>query len=601
MTSDVVSTPYELPKNKRILAVDDDPGILDAYIHLLQPREQRFSKLKAMMGTPVLTDASFELSIAQQGAAAIELIKESSQKKLPYAAAFIDMRMPPGMNGLATAKAIRAIDGRIFVVIVTAYSDHSIDEIYRELERDVLLLRKPFAEDELLQTARTSIDIWNRECHRVRQLDAAKKRGKLLEQNLFSGAVRAHKTREKKPRAHLSFLEDVPRVILLDPDRTMLAKLRRAFPQITQYVSFASSAFRRQRPPELLIARIDEDHSRRQRQLFEWMRERRYDTAFLLYGTGATTRVRTHLLRGALVDILPENSHEHLLAHSAQRLFELRACAYELSDPDWPLLGNTKAFKQALRDARKMAVVGQPVLLRGHAFDVAAVARYMHRMSAVPGPLKVLSSAVFVHCQSVTDVGHAFAQAMLKNVSAGLLIENIDSLATELSQALIQNVRAHGIELILCGSARAAAVADVANFEPFVIDIPAVAERHDDWRLLIDYFVLQYVLRTGEPHYLDQADIDVIGGKPITDLHHLRQAVFARLASKEAAEVHLPVKTEPLPPRVLADHINQIEAAVIAQTLKDCDGNISKAARLLGTRPNTLHYRLKRHGIEYKK
>lgn len=163
--------------NKRILAVDDDQGILHAYIDLLQGGEQRFSKLKAMVGVATPAAVNFELFTACQGEKAVELVKENTPKGLPYAVAFIDMRMPPGMNGLATAKAIRAIDPRVFVVIATAYSDHSVEAIVRELGGDVLILRKPFGEDELLQIARTLIDIWNREEHHLQQVHQAKQYG----------------------------------------------------------------------------------------------------------------------------------------------------------------------------------------------------------------------------------------------------------------------------------------------------------------------------------------------------------------------------------------------------------------------------------------
>ena len=44
-------------------------------------------------------------------------------------------------------------------------------------------------------------------------------------------------------------------------------------------------------------------------------------------------------------------------------------------------------------------------------------------------------------------------------------------------------------------------------------------------------------------------------------------------------------------------HVAAFEARLIEQTLKRCQGNKSKAARLLGLRPNTLHYKLERYGL----
>ncbi len=177
MTQAVALTPNDTSRNRRVLVVDDDQGILDTYTDILAPRPQRFAQLKSLVDVAEPPIANFELSVANQGEAAVELVRARSSQNLLYGIVFIDMRMPPGMDGLATARAIRAIDARVFIVIVTAYSDHSLDEINRQLGHDILLLRKPFTDDELLQIARTLIEIWNREGERVRRLDEAEGRG----------------------------------------------------------------------------------------------------------------------------------------------------------------------------------------------------------------------------------------------------------------------------------------------------------------------------------------------------------------------------------------------------------------------------------------
>ena len=77
--------------------------------------------------------------------------------------AFVDMRMPLGMNGLETAKALRKLDERIYIVIVTAYSDIGLEEIGRELGYGFLYLNKPFRQHEIKQVARMLADNWKRE------------------------------------------------------------------------------------------------------------------------------------------------------------------------------------------------------------------------------------------------------------------------------------------------------------------------------------------------------------------------------------------------------------------------------------------------------
>jgi DNA-binding NtrC family response regulator len=77
----------------------------------------------------------------------------------------------------------------------------------------------------------------------------------------------------------------------------------------------------------------------------------------------------------------------------------------------------------------------------------------------------------------------------------------------------------------------------------------------------------------------------------------LKASVFRRLQPKqerppEAADLDYDVTN-----KSLDEHVAEFEARLIAQTLKRCDGNKSKTARLLGLRPNTLHYKLERYGL----
>lgn len=53
----------------------------------------------------------------------------------------------------------------------------------------------------------------------------------------------------------------------------------------------------------------------------------------------------------------------------------------------------------------------------------------------------------------------------------------------------------------------------------------------------------------------------------------------------------------PQPDVPLAEHVSQFEARLIMQALERCGGNKSQAARLLGLRPNTLHYKIERYGL----
>ncbi|MCI5212330.1 MAG: hybrid sensor histidine kinase/response regulator, partial [Candidatus Electrothrix sp. ATG2] len=76
---------------------------------------------------------------------------------------FVGIRMPPGWDGMKTARRIRKIDPNIEIVIVTAYSDRSREEIARSVGtlHKLLFFRKPFDPDELMQVAVSLCDKWN--------------------------------------------------------------------------------------------------------------------------------------------------------------------------------------------------------------------------------------------------------------------------------------------------------------------------------------------------------------------------------------------------------------------------------------------------------
>lgn len=88
----------------------------------------------------------FQIDTASQGQEGVELIKKGINEGLPYALAFIDMRMPPGLNGIETIKEIWKLDRDIQTVICTAYSDYSWEETVNELgvNDNLLILKKPF-------------------------------------------------------------------------------------------------------------------------------------------------------------------------------------------------------------------------------------------------------------------------------------------------------------------------------------------------------------------------------------------------------------------------------------------------------------------------
>ena len=145
---------------RRILIVDDNTAIHEDFRKVLSPDsgpggiDRLDAELFGENGTAGEA-LRFELDCASQGTEALELVHQSMRVQTPYVAAFVDVRMPPGWDGLETTKRLWEADPRIEVVLCTAYSDYSWKQIVARLGYTdrLLILKKPFDGAEVRQLA----------------------------------------------------------------------------------------------------------------------------------------------------------------------------------------------------------------------------------------------------------------------------------------------------------------------------------------------------------------------------------------------------------------------------------------------------------------
>ncbi len=157
--------------NDRIIVIDDDTEIQQTYRIVLSDKEEDGNAAGIQLSEVLGMDLSrqqavsprFSISLAGQGPEGVAMVESAIEENQPFAVAFIDIRMPPGYDGLETAIRIRRIDPDIEIVIVTAYSDRSRDEIVQGVgaTEKLLFLRKPFDPDELIQLAMSLTAKWN--------------------------------------------------------------------------------------------------------------------------------------------------------------------------------------------------------------------------------------------------------------------------------------------------------------------------------------------------------------------------------------------------------------------------------------------------------
>jgi len=147
-------------ENRRVLVVDDTESIHADFRKILGagPDDKLLADAEvAVFGEANVTGEriAYNVDTAFQGLEAVDMVKAAKERGEPYAMAFVDMRMPPGIDGLDTVQRMWAHDPEIQIVIATAYSDYSWPEMQARLGQTdrLLLLRKPFDNAEVAQLA----------------------------------------------------------------------------------------------------------------------------------------------------------------------------------------------------------------------------------------------------------------------------------------------------------------------------------------------------------------------------------------------------------------------------------------------------------------
>jgi CheY-like chemotaxis protein len=163
--------------NRRILIIDDNVSIHDDFRKILETPKDSSSldqARAALFGeAPSLPPREdYELDFASQGREGCGMVHSAYGKGRPYALAFVDMRMPPGWDGLETIENLWYVDPTLEIVICTAYSDHPWEDVSRRVGSTdkLLILMKPFNSIEVTQLARSLTKKWNLACSVKQQI-----------------------------------------------------------------------------------------------------------------------------------------------------------------------------------------------------------------------------------------------------------------------------------------------------------------------------------------------------------------------------------------------------------------------------------------------
>ncbi len=156
-------------KSYRILIIDDNKSIHDDYRKVLSFENHAGNALvelsNLMFGSEkdAVYMPEFIIDSAYQGQQGIAAVEKSLKHKNPYAIAFVDIRIPPGLDGIETIKALWSHDPNVQIVVCTAYSDYSFTDIVKHLKRTnhFLIIKKPFDNIVLRQFACALVSKWD--------------------------------------------------------------------------------------------------------------------------------------------------------------------------------------------------------------------------------------------------------------------------------------------------------------------------------------------------------------------------------------------------------------------------------------------------------
>src|SRR5947209_14654141 len=154
--------------NHRILIIDDNPSIHSDFRDILCPAKSGSAAAKKLEAALFDEDEAapaqigFELDSAFQGREGLEKVEQALAEKRPYALAFVDVRMPPGWDGVETIARIWEVYPALQVVVCTAYSDYSWEEMRAKVGQadSLLVLKKPFDNVEVQQMAHALTKKW---------------------------------------------------------------------------------------------------------------------------------------------------------------------------------------------------------------------------------------------------------------------------------------------------------------------------------------------------------------------------------------------------------------------------------------------------------
>ncbi len=248
------------PDTLRILVVDDEQSMREVYQQILlpelpsphcdeKPPEDEFESFSlddGLFGGSAALSANppFELVLAQQGDDAVQVVKTSIKEGRPFSVIFMDIRMPPGPDGIWAAEHIRALDARVEIVMVSDELESIPDDIVSRVPPayKLMYLHKPFMHKEMTQLALALRVKWREEfelrsVHEQLERWIEERTGELINANeQLAGEIEERKRIEdalrKSEERHRIVLEAAPDPVVVYDKHGLVTYLNPAFSRV---------------------------------------------------------------------------------------------------------------------------------------------------------------------------------------------------------------------------------------------------------------------------------------------------------------------------------------------------------------------------------
>ena len=621
--------------NRRVLIVDDQQEIHDDFSEVLQhnPSETRSDEFAASFVDSERTASSqrFDLLHATSGQEAVDIIRENMASGRPVAAAYIDIRMPPGIDGVETIRRIRKIDSDIEIVIMTAYTDRPLSKILDDMEmlHKVLYVRKPFAREEIQQITLSLVEKWNVEqafARKQRQLTVDHRRLQAV-LNATEDAMAMYDTADRRVFANKRYKRLFDKAAS-DPEQ---ASSTSAVPRLKKLPAeadgrnleglylFDDGEITAEKPPA---------RQSRKKQLFRLLVTQVRDDRDDEIGRLVVYR-----------DVSSEIEIDRVKAEVRRLRTEIEA-TYSFSG----MVGASRKMQQLYALLKQVAASDITALVEGESGTGKELAvRSIHYNSLrKTGPLVVINCVAIPEALIESELfGHekgAFTGAASRRIGAferakggTVFLDEIGDMALSLQAKLLRVLQEREIQriggtayipvdvrVIAATNKNLEAAVDTGEFREdlfyrisaFPITIPPLRERRADIPLLAEHFLKKHA------EHLEKTvgGISVAASRLLLqydwpgNVRELENAI-ERAVLLETSDVlqaeNLPAKLSPSPAALRMDQVPannifplaEIERQAVVRALEISANNVSKAARALGLNRTTLYRKLKKYDL----